>query len=82
MHLWVEPAGGEQKSADIEWKTVTLIYPYRAKHFGATRHLQEKRLITLAPGFLLHWHNNSESITGTNKKRVLSLVKFLPNLTP
>jgi len=28
MHLWVEPAGGEQKSADIEQKTVTLIYPY------------------------------------------------------
>jgi hypothetical protein len=28
MHLWVEPAGGEQKSADVEQKTVTLIYPY------------------------------------------------------
>jgi hypothetical protein len=28
MHLWVEPAGGEQKSADVERKTVTLIYPY------------------------------------------------------
>jgi hypothetical protein len=25
---WVEPAGGEQKSADIEQKMVTLIYPY------------------------------------------------------
>jgi len=24
----VEPAGREQKSADVEWKTVTLIYPY------------------------------------------------------
>jgi hypothetical protein len=28
MHLWVELAGGERKSADIEQKTVTLIYPY------------------------------------------------------
>jgi hypothetical protein len=28
MHLWVEPAGGEQKSADVEQKMVTLIYPY------------------------------------------------------
>jgi hypothetical protein len=28
MHLWVEPAGGEWKSADIEQKMVTLIYPY------------------------------------------------------
>ncbi len=28
MRLWVEPAGGEQKSADVERKTVTLIYPY------------------------------------------------------
>jgi hypothetical protein len=28
MRLWVEPAGGEQKSADVEWKMVTLIYPY------------------------------------------------------
>jgi hypothetical protein len=28
MHLWVEPAGGEQKSADFEWKMVTIIYPY------------------------------------------------------
>jgi hypothetical protein len=82
MRLWVEPAGREWKSADVEWKMVTLIYPYWAKHFGATRHLQEKRLMTLAPGFLLHWHNNNESITGTNKKRVLSLVKFLLNLTP
>jgi hypothetical protein len=26
--LPLEPAGGEQKSADVEWKTVTLIYPY------------------------------------------------------
>jgi hypothetical protein len=25
---WVEPAGGELKSADVEQKTVTLIYPY------------------------------------------------------
>jgi hypothetical protein len=24
----VEPAGGERKSADVEQKTVTLIYPY------------------------------------------------------
>ncbi len=31
MRLWVEPAGGEQKSADIERKTVTLIYPYPSK---------------------------------------------------
>jgi hypothetical protein len=28
MCLWVEPAGGEQKSADVEQKMVTLIYPY------------------------------------------------------
>jgi hypothetical protein len=28
MHLWVEPVGGEWKSADIEQKTVMLIYPY------------------------------------------------------
>jgi hypothetical protein len=28
MHLWVEPAGGEWKSSDVEWKTVMLIYPY------------------------------------------------------
>jgi len=28
MHLWVEPAGREQKSADVELKMVTLIYPY------------------------------------------------------
>jgi hypothetical protein len=28
MHLWVEPDGGERKSANIERKTVTLIYPY------------------------------------------------------
>ncbi len=28
MRLWVEPSGGEQKSADIEQKMVTLIYPY------------------------------------------------------
>jgi hypothetical protein len=28
MHLGVEPAGGERKSAEIEWKMVTLIYPY------------------------------------------------------
>jgi hypothetical protein len=28
MHLWVEPAGGEQKSADVERKMVMLIYPY------------------------------------------------------
>jgi hypothetical protein len=26
--LWVEPAGGERKSTDVEWKTVMLIYPY------------------------------------------------------
>jgi hypothetical protein len=25
---WVEPAGGELKSANVEQKTVTLIYPY------------------------------------------------------
>jgi hypothetical protein len=31
MRLWVEPAGGEQKSADIERKMVTLIYPYPTK---------------------------------------------------
>ncbi len=30
MHLWVEPAGGEQKSTDVDRKTVTLIYPYPA----------------------------------------------------
>jgi len=30
MRLWVEPAGGERKSADVEEKTVTLIYPYPA----------------------------------------------------
>jgi hypothetical protein len=30
MHLWVEPAGGEQKSTYVEQKTVTLIYPYPA----------------------------------------------------
>jgi hypothetical protein len=28
MCLWVEPAGGEQKSADIERQMVMLIYPY------------------------------------------------------
>jgi hypothetical protein len=28
MRLWVESAGGEQKSADVEWKTVMLIYSY------------------------------------------------------
>jgi hypothetical protein len=28
MHLWVKPADREQKSADVERKTVTLIYPY------------------------------------------------------
>jgi hypothetical protein len=28
MSLWVELAGGEQKSADVERKMVTLIYPY------------------------------------------------------
>jgi hypothetical protein len=28
MRLWVEPAGVERKSAGVEWKTVTLIYPY------------------------------------------------------
>ncbi len=28
MCLWVEPAGREWKSADVEQKTVTLIYPY------------------------------------------------------
>ncbi len=28
MHWCAEPAGGEQKSADVEQKTVTLIYPY------------------------------------------------------
>ncbi len=28
MHLWVEPAGGERKSANVEQKMVTLIYPY------------------------------------------------------
>jgi hypothetical protein len=28
MLLWVEPAGGEQKSDNIEQKTVMLIYPY------------------------------------------------------
>ncbi len=28
MRLWVEPVGGEQKSADIERKIVMLIYPY------------------------------------------------------
>jgi len=26
MRLWVGPEGGEQKSADVERKTVTLIY--------------------------------------------------------
>jgi hypothetical protein len=26
--LWLEPAGGEQKSTVVEQKTVTLIYPY------------------------------------------------------
>jgi hypothetical protein len=31
MHLSVEPAGGEQKSADVEQKMVTLIYPYAFK---------------------------------------------------
>jgi len=31
MHFWVEPAGGEWKSANVEWKTVTLIYPYPRK---------------------------------------------------
>jgi hypothetical protein len=29
MRLWVEPAGGEQKSAYVERKMVTLIYTYR-----------------------------------------------------
>jgi len=29
--LWVEPAGGERKSADVEQKMVTLIYPYPKK---------------------------------------------------
>jgi hypothetical protein len=28
MRLWVEPAGGEQKSTNIEQKMVTLIYLY------------------------------------------------------
>jgi hypothetical protein len=28
MRLWVEPAGRERKSADIERKMVMLIYPY------------------------------------------------------
>ncbi len=28
----VEPAGGERKSADVERKTVTLIYPYPFKY--------------------------------------------------
>jgi hypothetical protein len=28
MHLWVQPAGGEWKSANVEQKMVTLIYPY------------------------------------------------------
>jgi len=31
MRLWVEPAGRERKSANIEWKMVTLIYPYPYK---------------------------------------------------
>jgi hypothetical protein len=31
MRLWVEPAGGEQKSADVEQKMVTLFYPYAFK---------------------------------------------------
>ncbi len=29
MRLWVEPAGGEWKSTDVEQKMVKLIYPYR-----------------------------------------------------
>jgi hypothetical protein len=38
MHLWVEPAGGERKSADIERKIVTLIYTYPklCKHLKLT----------------------------------------------
>jgi hypothetical protein len=28
LRLWVEPAGGERKFANVEWKTVMLIYPY------------------------------------------------------
>jgi len=31
MHFWVVPAGGEWKSANVEWKTVTLIYTYPRK---------------------------------------------------
>ncbi len=38
MRLWVEPAGGEQKSADVERKTVMLIYPLR---YGNNRCCEE-----------------------------------------
>jgi hypothetical protein len=32
MRFWVEPAGGEKKSADIEQKTVMLIYLYHMNY--------------------------------------------------
>ncbi len=41
MHLWVEPAGGEQKSADVEQKTVMLIYPYPSESSVIRENLTE-----------------------------------------
>jgi hypothetical protein len=37
MHLWVEPAGRERKSANVEQKTVTLIYPYPKQNMTSLR---------------------------------------------
>jgi hypothetical protein len=37
MHLWVEPAVGEQKSAEVEGKTVTLTYPEKTIVDGTTK---------------------------------------------
>jgi hypothetical protein len=45
MHLWVEPAAGERKSANVEQKMVTLIYPYPA---FATK--KKRSFMTLAAG--------------------------------
>jgi hypothetical protein len=41
MRLWVEPAGREEKSADVERKTVKLIYPYP----GANQLILEVRTV-------------------------------------
>jgi hypothetical protein len=48
MCVWVEPTGGQRKSADIEWKTVTLIYPYPTEYYLGILSLHLKQTIFIA----------------------------------